>query len=220
VRGEAELIEPDLVARPLIIERETGTGMADLVEPAGELDPSGRRRARRHRIWARRLIGRQQRVDREDVLDVHQDQFLMLLFVLQAQFDEGRGLMPHRRAGLINQPQHRRADMVAIGADRIDRRARQKPAFRPWVAWPGRLVIGIEQISEGRIEHPVSRVERPEQKGLEEPTGVGEMPFCRADVGHRLDRLVLGREVGGARLGFPADRGEAVALGGTVLNRR
>ena len=136
----------------------------------------------------------------------------------------GTGGMSHQlqgpRAGLINQPQHRRADMVAIGADRIDRRARQKPAFRARVTWPGRLVIGIEQIGEGGIEHPVCRVERPEQKGLEKPAGMGEMPFRRADVGHRLDRLVLGRQVGGAHLGFPTDRGKAVALGGAVLNRR
>src|ERR1700730_18375682 len=45
VRGEAELIEPDLVARPLVVECESRTAMADLVEPAGELDPSGRPRA-------------------------------------------------------------------------------------------------------------------------------------------------------------------------------
>ena len=144
----------------------------------------------------------------------------MLLLVLQAQFDERRGLVPYRLAGLLDQAQHRRGDMVAIGADRIDRRARQKPALRARVTRPGRLVIGIEQIGKGRIEHPVSRVERPKQKGLEEPAGMGEMPFRRADVGHRLDRLVLGRQVGGERLGFPADRREAVAFGAPILNRR
>src|SRR5207249_5011130 len=35
VRGEAERLEPNLVARSLIVERETRAGMADLVEPAG-----------------------------------------------------------------------------------------------------------------------------------------------------------------------------------------
>ena len=110
--------------------------------------------------------------------------------------------------------------MVAIGADRIDRRPRQKPALRARVTRPGRLVIGIEQIGEGRVEHPVGRIERPEQEGLEKPAGMGEMPFRRADVGHRLDRLVLGRQIGGECLGVLADRGEAVALGPPILNRR
>src|SRR5439155_12732894 len=37
--GEAERLEPDLVARPLIVECETRAGMADLIEPAVEFDP-------------------------------------------------------------------------------------------------------------------------------------------------------------------------------------
>ena len=73
------------------------------------------------RAW--RLIGRQQRVDREDVLDVHQDQLLMLLLVVQAQLGQRRDLAPHRLAGCLDQTKHRRGHMVAIGADRIDRRA-------------------------------------------------------------------------------------------------
>src|SRR5207253_10484511 len=95
---QAERLEPELVARPLMVGREAGTGMSDLVEPAGKLGRCRRRTLGRDGMWARRLVGRQQRIDREDVLDVHQDQFLMLLLVMQAQFDEQTGLTPYRLA--------------------------------------------------------------------------------------------------------------------------
>src|SRR5438445_237213 len=52
--SEAVRVEPDLVARPLIVEGEARAGMADLVEPAGKLDPGGPGRRRRwQRIGAR-----------------------------------------------------------------------------------------------------------------------------------------------------------------------
>ncbi len=46
----------------------------------------------------------------------------MLLFVMQAELDQRHNLGPHRLPGLVDQAKHRRRDVVAIGADRIDRR--------------------------------------------------------------------------------------------------
>src|SRR5437763_8531532 len=88
------------------------------------------------------------------------------------------------------------------------------------MARPDRLVIGVEQIGERRVESAIYRIERAKQKRLEKPAGVRQMPLRRADVRHRLDRLVLGREVGGEGFGLLADRGEAVALDGAVSNAR
>jgi hypothetical protein len=73
---------------------------------------------------------------------------------------------------------------------------------------------------EGRIEDPVAGVEGPEDKRLEKPAGVRQMPFGRADIGHRLDRLVLGGQVGGETFGVAADGLEAVTLGVAVAVER
>ena len=194
--------------------------MTDLAQPAGELDPARRRAARRDRTRARRLIGGQQRVYRKDMLDVHQHQFLMLLLVVKAKLDERRRLAPHRIADRVGKPQHRGGDVIAIGADRIDCRARQEAALRPRVARSDRLVIGIEQIRESRVEDAIARIERSENKSFEKPAGMGQMPFCRADIGHRLDRLVFRRQVGGEHFAVPADRLEPVPLGLPLVGAR
>ena len=125
----------------------------------------------------------------------------MLLLVVPAELEQGCGFMPRGLAGGGDKARHRGANMVAISADDIDRRARQHAALGSRMARADRLVIGIEQIGEGRVEHPVVRVEPSEDKCLEEPCRVRQMPFRRAGVGHRLDRLVLGRQIGGQRLG-------------------
>ena len=44
-----------------------------------------------------------------------------------------------------------------------------------------------------------------EQELLEEPGGMGAVPFRRAGVRHRLDQLVFGRQRRGPALGLVAD---------------
>ena len=141
----------------------------------------------------------------------------MLLLVVQAEFDQRRDVVPQLRADIVDQLQHRRGDVVAIGGDRIDGRARQEAALRPRMARPDRLVIGVEQVGEGGVERPVGGVERLQQKGLEKPAGMRQMPFRRADVGHRLDRLILRSEVGGQGFAGAADQFEPGALGPAIV---
>ncbi len=89
--------------------------MPDFDDAAIEL-AIGRRRAvglaDRDRAWI--LVGRMQRVLREQVQDVGQQQFLMLLFMVAAELDQrgdgGRQIVLHER-------RHRAVDMVAIGDD-------------------------------------------------------------------------------------------------------
>ena len=45
-----------------------------------------------------------------------------------------------------------------------------------------------------------------EQELLEEPGGMGAVPFGRTGVRHRLDQLVLGAQGSGPALGLVADR--------------
>src|SRR6185369_2695015 len=72
-RGQAERLQPDLMPRPLIVEGETHPAMADILDSAGEIEPAqlgcGVYGARRGR-----LVGGQQRVLPQGVLDVRENQ--------------------------------------------------------------------------------------------------------------------------------------------------
>ncbi len=98
--------------------------------------------------------------------------------------------------------------MGAVGQHLIQRRPRQQPAFGPGMPLADRLVIGVEQIAEGRIEGPVAALFRLQQEGLEEPGDVGQVPFGGADVRHGLDLLVLGAEAGCEPQAFAPHRRE------------
>src|SRR6266436_3780051 len=111
---EAERFEPHFVARGLVVERKGRAVVSDLDEPARELDP-GRRRGRSPELGPRRLVGREQGIDRKHVLDVHQDQFLMLLLVMKPELDKRGRLAPRFGGRLLDQPRHRGADVVTIG---------------------------------------------------------------------------------------------------------
>ncbi len=70
----------------------------------------------------------------------------------------------------------------------------------------GADVIGIEQEGVIGVEGLVALAVLAEQELLEEPGGMGAMPFGRAGVRHRLDQLVLGAQGSGPALGLAADR--------------
>src|SRR3984893_13312334 len=196
--------------------------MPDFNEPARELDP-GRRRGRPPGLGPRRLVGREQGGDRKYVLDVHQDQFLMLLLMMKPKLDKGGGLAPSFHGRLLDEPRHRGTDMVAIGADDVDRRTRQQPTLGSRMTGAGSLIIRVEEVGEGRVEDPITRLERGQDERLEEPGRMREMPLCRADIGHRLDRLVLCRRIArkrftlGAYVCEPLKRGTAIAFGSPQL---
>src|SRR6185312_5829586 len=82
---QRERIDPRAMTRALVVEGEAATGswagMAGLDQAALEVDPAERRAFVRRR--ALRGVGREQWVQRQRVLDIHQDQLLMLLLVVQ-----------------------------------------------------------------------------------------------------------------------------------------
>ena len=88
-RGKRERLEPDAMARPFVVEGESIAGMANLHQPALEVDPAGAAcRLRRPAPRCQRRIGRMKRIEGQQMLGVHQQQLLMLLFVMQAELDE------------------------------------------------------------------------------------------------------------------------------------
>src|ERR1700722_16934480 len=102
----------------------------------------------------------------------------MLLLVMPPERDERRHLAPYLLGRRVDQPGHRLIDMIAISRDIGAGGARQQPALRPRMTWPLGLVIGIEQIVECRVEHPVGAVETRQDEGLEKPGRMREVPFC------------------------------------------
>ena len=182
--------------------------MADLAHAAGIVDPVERRRAACRR-GAIGLVGRVDAVLREQVQDIHQDQFLMLLLVVQAEHDQRRSLGPDgcRRGG--DEAFHRRVDMGAIGGNVGRRGARQHAALRPRMPVADGVVIGIEQVGVVLVEDLVSRGMGAEHEGLEKPGNMRAVPLRRAGVGHRLDDLVLVGQRRGQPVRLSADIAEA-----------
>jgi hypothetical protein len=72
----------------------------------------------------------------------------------------------------------------------------------------GADIVGIEQKSVVGVKRPVALAMLAEQELLEEPGGMGTVPFRGAGVGHRLDQLILWREGGGPTLGLVPDVAE------------
>ena len=174
--------------RAFVVEGEGGASMADADDVAAmihpipvsgclyKLDMSGSG-GRGENTWPQRVLG-------EGVLDVGQQQFLVLLFVSDAQFDQRCQL------GAIQQRDHCRIDMPAPAADFVERGPRQDPARHPRVARPFGLVVRIEQERPALVERRVARQVIAQQERFPEPRGVREVPLGGRGVGHRLERGV------------------------------
>ena len=170
--------------RPLAIEAEALAVVADLHHAAIEL-PIGRRRAVRlaDRNRARILVSGTQRVLREQMQNVGEQQFLMLLFVIASEFDQ---LGDGRRKIVLHERFHRAVHVMPVGGDRLERGARDHAASGTGLTSADAFVIGVEQEIELRIERAVAGQIRFENHPLEEPCRMREMPFRGARVRHRL----------------------------------
>ena len=124
--------------------------------------------------------------------DIGEQQFLMLLLVLQADLDDRRQIVEIFR--VCDQLRDRRIDMGAIVGDFGHRRPRDQAALRTRLPGTGGDIIRIVEKGEALIEDAIGLEMRPQQELLEEPCHMRAMPFGRARVGHRLDDLVLGRQ--------------------------
>ena len=154
--------------------------------PSNSRHAKGRASALR---FGRRLVGGLQRVLGQEVLGVHQQKLLVLLLMMKPEFDK----LIDTVVTSCQQCSHRVRDVAPIGQDFPDPGPGDHAALRPRMPRTDRLVVGIEKIFIGRVEHPVVPRMRPQHEGLEEPRRVGQVPFGRTGVRHRLDRLVLRR---------------------------
>ena len=111
---------------------------------------------------------------------------------------------------LLDQCQHVPIDVRAVGVDFIDRRTGQCMSFEPRVIGPDGLVVRVEEVCKPRMEWLVARVEGAEQKCLEKPRNVSEMPFRRARLRDALHLVVVDSERCAKRL---AERASQAILG-------
>ena len=91
VRRDLEGVEPDAVARHLVVKAESGVGMTDFMNCGIKRNPATPTRLDRGQ-GPLFLIRRLQRVARKQVLDIGQNQFLVLLLMVEPELDQGLDL--------------------------------------------------------------------------------------------------------------------------------
>ena len=135
------------------------------------------------------------------MLEIGQHQLLMLLLVMQSEAHDLRGpqALHGRQVAPAPEPGDRGIDVRPILEHLGSRGPREHASKRAGMSFTGGVVVRVEQVPEGRMEGAVRRLEGREHEGLEEPGRVGEMPFERAGVGHRLRDEIFGVEMGAER---------------------
>ena len=181
--------QPDAMPRGLVVEAEAGPRRTDLHEALREVDERRRPRRARRAVEVVPVRGTQ-RVRAEGELQVRDDQLLVLLLVVQAEFDAGANLVVAAR----EQRPHGLVHVRPVGVHLLHGRPRQRAALRPRERLADAVVVGVEERLEALGERPVPLPEGLEQEGLEEPGGVREVPLGRARVVHRLHAVVVHRQ--------------------------
>ena len=140
------------------------------------------------------------------MFDIHQGKFLMLLFVMYPEFQQVRCSSESFVVRGQHKRPYRQVDMGAVGHDFVIGRAGQQAAIRSRMAGPQGFVLGIEQIAECWIEFVVTRRMWLQNERFKKPGDMGEVPFCRADIRHRLNLLVLDGQASGDLFALAACR--------------
>ncbi len=153
------------------------------------------------------------------MLDVHQQQFLVLLFVVQPEGHQSSEVGTVGDDG-VDEADHGVVDAGPVVADLAAVGAGDQAPVGAGVTGADGFVVAVEQVPVVVVDAAVAGQVRDEEEGLEEPGGVGSVPLGRAGVGHRLDGLVLGSEGPGEALGEVTDPAVAVDGGGGRGRRR
>ncbi len=192
------------MVRAFIVEGKALAVMTDRKNAAVKRHPQGL--GWRGPIWRRRFlaIGRPQRIARESREAIGQHQLLMLLLVMDAEFDEAQ--CPGRLAvcAAIEKRIQRRIDMPAVANYLVMARPGEQAALRPGVARAGGFVVGIEAIAETVIEYAIGGIVGLQHHLFEEPGRVRQVPLRRTGVLHGLhDLIFLGERLRDPERGLP-----------------
>ena len=120
---------------------------------------------------------------------IGQQQFLVLLFMLQADLQQGGQVGVN--LGIAQQHGHTFIDRRAIAQHLGQAGACDQAALRTRVLLAHALVAAVDEHAVGAVVRAKARLEALQHKGLEEPGHMGQMPFDGAGVGHGL-HLAIG----------------------------
>ena len=205
MRGQRVRLHVLAVARQLVVEAEAVAVVADVDQAAGKTDPRRRHNAlgRSRRRWRVGAVGRVQRALRQQMQDVGEDQFLVLLLVLHTEFDQRRQCFNVGIVGVAipvgQQTRDAGVDIGAPGAHLVHRRARQQAAPGARIALADAVVVRVEQHPKGWMKGLEARLHGFQDEGFEKPRGVRQVPLDGAGVGHRLGAAVFVRQRRGQR---------------------
>ena len=131
-----------------------------------------------------------QRIGEQRVLDIGGDQLLVLLFMLEPQRNAACSFILQR---MLHPRDHGGVNVRAVGENRVERRSRERSAQLLLRHIAERVVVAVEEPMKFGVEGLVSGGELTQNKGLEEPAGMGEVPFHRARLRTRLHHHVFRR---------------------------
>jgi len=80
------------------------------------------------------------------MFDVRDHQFLVLLFMIQAKYHDGRQLCQLSLINLLQQIKDVLIDIPAVLIGLLDRRPRDEATFGPAMALPKGVVVGVKQV--------------------------------------------------------------------------
>src|SRR5271166_642779 len=108
------------MARPLVVEGETLSVVADSSDSAGVLAPGPVGYGRRHPCLCSGLIAWPQRVLKEQMLYIGEEELLVLLLVLKAKLDHAEQLAALGNARGREQVRHPGIDMTTVRHDLVE----------------------------------------------------------------------------------------------------
>ena len=136
-------------------------------------------------------VGRALRVERQGMLNVGQQQFLMLLFMLEPQLDELPQLCAICVGDVGNDVQHSHIHLRPVGKYILQRRTADQTAFGARILISDAVVIAVEQDAKTAVERLKAGLEPLQNEGFKKPGQVRQMPFGRTGVRHGLELAVF-----------------------------
>src|SRR6266516_2297334 len=183
------------MAWPFVIVRKTGALMADFGDcffENGEIYGSDFCRCDVDLALTQDGV---KRVLSEDMLDVRDEQFLMLLLVMDAQNQKRLDLVEEAFVSIRQKIFDVRIDRGAIALRLFYRGTRDQATQIAPMHIAGGIVVRIEEIAVLRNFGAIAWQPFFQNKSFEEPGGMGEVPFGWADVRHRLNNTIFGLEI-------------------------